>query len=357
MLVVFGIAAVYGASSVRAMQAFGDGGWFARRQLMGALAGIVVLLVFARVDYHLWQRRGWLILGLAAALLLILVLPFTQAVVTVENGARRWMKLGFFSFQPSEVAKFAVVVWAAMLATKKGDAVREFKQGLLPFMVIIIPVSTLVLLEPDLSTASLLVLLVAIVLFTAGAKIGHFLVIGLAAMPVLWQVIVSAPYRFQRIASFLSPGTELADASWQIQQSLIAIGAGKLFGVGFGQGLQKLGFLPYAYSDFVFATIGEEWGFVGVTMILLLYATFITIGFRIARTAPDRFGMLLATGLTTLIGLTALLHIAVSLNLVPTTGLPLPFVSHGRSSLLIALLSTGVLINIGNGRRSAGRRW
>jgi cell division protein FtsW len=175
-------------------------------------------------------------------------------------------------------------------------------------------------------------------------------------MPVLWQSIASAPYRLQRVASFLSPGTELAEASWQIKQSLIAIGAGQIFGVGFGQGLQKLGYLPLAYSDFIFSTIGEEWGFIGVLAIVLLYSTFIAMGFRIARFAPDRFGMLLATGLTTLIGLTAFLHIAVALSLVPTTGLPLPFISHGRSSLIMSLLCTGVLINIGGASLREGRR-
>jgi cell division protein FtsW len=242
-----------------------------------------------------------------------------------------------------------------MLAAKKGDAIRRFKQGLLPFIVIVIPIAGLIFLEPDLSTASLVVMLAAIVVFTAGAKIGHFLVMGLAALPVLWQSIASAPYRLQRVASFLSPGTELAEASWQVRQSMIAIGAGQLVGVGFGQGLQKLGYLPLAYSDFVFSTVGEEWGFLGVTVIVLLYATFIAVGFRIARFAPDRFGMLLATGLTALVGLTALLHIAVTLSLVPTTGLPLPFVSHGRSSLLVALFSTGVLINIGGASIREGR--
>jgi cell division protein FtsW len=243
-----------------------------------------------------------------------------------------------------------------MLATKKRAEVRRFKKGLLPFIVIAVPMAGLIFLEPDLSTASLVVMLVAIVVFTAGAKIGHFLVLGVVALPVLWQSIASAPYRLQRIASFLSPGTELAEASWQIKQSLIAIGAGQLFGVGFGQGLQKLGYLPLAYSDFVFSTIGEEWGFIGVFVVVLLYSTFIAMGFRIARFAPDRFGMLLATGLTALIGLTALLHIAVTLSLVPTTGLPLPFVSHGRTSLIMSLFCTGVLMNIGGASLREGRR-
>ena len=354
-LVMFGVAAVYSASGVQAMQEYGDGTWFARRQLIGAMVGIAVLLIFTRIDYRIWQRNAWAMLGFSALLLVLLLLPFTQEIVVARNGARRWLNAGLFTFQPSEFAKFTLIAWTAMLAAKKGDQIRRFKRGLLPVFVIVVPMAFLIFLEPDLSTASLIVMLAAIVVFTAGAKIGHFLIIGLVALPVLWQSIASAPYRLQRVASFLSPGTELVEASWQIKQSLIAIGAGQLFGVGFGQGLQKLGYLPLAYSDFVFSTIGEEWGFVGVLVVVLLYATFIATGFRIARFAPDRFGLLLATGLTALIGLTALLHIAVTLSLVPTTGLPLPFVSHGRSSLIIALFSTGVLINIGASSVRDGR--
>jgi len=355
-LVMFGVAVVYSASSVQAMQQFGDGSWFARRQLIGAVVGIAVLLVATRVDYHVWQRNAWALLGFSAVLLLFLLFPFSQEIVVTRNGARRWLNLGFVTFQPSEVAKFALIAWTAMLAAKKGNEVRQFKKGLLPIIVIVGPLAGLIFLEPDLSTASLAVMLAAIVVFTAGAKIGHFLLLGLIALPIIWQSIASAPYRLQRIASFLSPGTELAEQSWQIRQSLIAIGAGQLFGVGFGQGLQKLGYLPLAYSDFVFATIGEELGFLGVTLTVLLYATFVLVGFRIARFAPDRFGMLLATGLTALVGLTALLHIAVTLSLVPTTGLPLPFISHGRSSLLVALFSPGVLINIGGASLRKGQR-
>ena len=355
-LVMFGVAAVYSASGIQAMQEFGDGTWFARRQLIGAMVGVAVLLVVSRIDYRTWQRSAWVLVGFAAFLLLLLLLPFTQELVIARNGARRWLNLGFVTLQPSEIAKFTVIAWTAMLAAKKGDQVRQFKQGLLPFIVIVVPVAGLIFLEPDLSTASLVVMLAAIVVFTSGAKIGHFLLVGIVALPVLWQSIASAPYRLQRVASFLSPGTELAEASWQIKQSLIAIGAGQLFGVGFGQGLQKLGYLPLAYSDFVFSTIGEEWGFVGVFLMILLYSTFIAVGFRIAKHAPDRFGMLLATGLTALIGMTALLHIAVTLSLVPTTGLPLPFVSHGRSSLLMALFSTGVLMNIGGASIREGLR-
>ena len=189
-----------------------------------------------------------------------------------------------------------------------------------------------------------------------GAKIGHFLIVGLVALPILGGVIVSEFYRLQRVLTFLSPGEDPMRYSWQIRQSLLGFGSGGLFGAGFGKGSQKLGYLPEAHSDFIYSTIGEEWGFLGAAILVLLYGVLITLGFRVARTAPDRFGMLLATGITVLIGISAFTHIAVNLALAPTTGLPLPFISHGRTSLVVSLFITGVLINIGNSRLGTGKR-
>ena len=342
-LAVFGIAAVYGASSIVAVQS-GQSGWaFALRQLVGVAVGLFVLIVVSRVDYHFWQHLAWPLLGLTTALLLVLLLPGLRGFAPEVNGSRRWINLGIFTVQPSELAKFAV-------ATKKETAVREFRRGVLPFLVILAPLSGLILMEPDLSTAVEIVLLGGIVLFVAGAKIGHFLLLGLVAIPLAWHEATAVQYRLSRILTFMSPGADLSESNWQITQSMIGIGAGGVFGVGFGQGLQKLGYLPYAYSDFLFSTIGEEWGFVGVGLIILLFAVYIGLGFRIARTAADRLGTLLATGLTALVGVTAILHMAVTMALVPTTGLTLPFLSYGRSSLLISLLATGVIINIGTNR-------
>ena len=287
-------------------------------------------------------------------LLLVPYVPGTGAIAPEINGARRWVDVGVVIVQPSEIAKFAAVVWVSMLATKKGAQIRDLRHGLLPFIVIVLPTVLLIVFEPDLSTAALLVLIVGIVLFTAGARVGHFLVIGLIGVPVVWREIQGAQYQLTRVLTFLSPGADAADSSWQVSQSLLGIGSGRWFGVGFGEGLQKLGYLPYAYSDFIFSTIGEEWGFVGGGLVVLLFALYIGVGLRIARTASDRFGLLLATGLTAMVGVTAILHIAVTLALVPTTGLPLPFVSYGRSNLFISLLATGVIVSIGN-RRGASR--
>lgn len=349
-LVVFGIAAVYGASSVLAVQRGQPGAAFALRQALGVLLGGVLFLVAARLDYHAWARWAWPLIGISVLLLLVPFVPVVRWLAPEINGARRWIELGFFNFQPSEVAKLAVVAWTAMLASAKGDLVREFRRGVLPFMVVVLPVSALILFQPNLSTAALVALLAGVVLFTAGARIGHFLLLGLAAVPIAWREVVAVQYRLARVVSFLSPGEDSAQASWQITQSVIGVGAGRLLGVGFGEGQQKLGYLPLAYSDFLFSTIAEEWGFVGVCLVVLLYATIIGLGFRIARTAADRFGMLLATGLTALIGISAVVHMAVSLGLVPTTGLPLPFLSYGRSNLVISMVAAGTLVSIGRGR-------
>lgn len=346
-LVVFGVAAVYGASSIVAVQSGEPGSVFALRQLVGVTIGGGVLFVAARMDYHVWQRMAWQLLGVVSLLLLILLLPFASAIVLEIHGARRWIGIGGVSFQPSEFAKFAVLVWTAMLAAKKGNRIREFNRGLLPFLVVLVPVAGLILLEPALSMALSVCLLAGIVLFSAGARIGHFIVIGLVAVPFAWREVTAIQYRMQRWLTFLGPGTDYADSGWQIQQSLMGIGAGRLFGVGFGQGMQKMGYLPYGYSDFIFSTIGEEWGFVGVTVLILLFVTFVGLGLRIARTSRDRFGTLLAVGLTSLVGVTAFLHMAVTLGVVPTTGLPLPFISYGRSNLIVSMLATGVLVSIG----------
>jgi len=351
ILVVFGLAAVYGASSLVMISGGQVGSGFALRQALGAAVGGIVATILARTDYRKWQRAAWPVLALAAVLLVIPLLPFTHRITPTINGARRWVNLGFVTVQPSELTKFAVVVWTAMLAAKKGERIRTFQYGLLPFIVVIAPLVALIFLEPNLSMALLVALLAGVVLFTAGARIGHFLAIGVVATPLLFGAVASAQYRLARIVTFLNPGSAPSEATWQVHQSLVGIGAGRFFGVGLGQGQQKLGYLPYAYSDFIFSTIGEEWGFLGVLAILVMFGSFVWVGFRIARSAGDSFGQLLAVGLTALIGVTAALHMAVTLALLPATGITLPFISYGRSSLFVALVATGVLVSIGRGRR------
>ncbi|HJR34782.1 MAG TPA: putative peptidoglycan glycosyltransferase FtsW [Gemmatimonadales bacterium] len=345
VLPVFGIASLYAAAAMedRPFDLFA-------KQLAGAGLGAMALLIVSRVDYHRWRTLAWPLLLLALAALVVVVLPFTGSIAPSINGARRWLDLGPASFQPSELARFAIVVWTAMLAAKKGDAVRGFKKGVLPFLLIIGVMSFLILIEPNLSMATLVALLGGVVLFTAGAKIGHFLLLGVAALFGGLSLIWAEPYRLQRLKCFLEPCEGGGD--WQLQQALLGFGSGGPLGVGYGHGQLKMNYLPYAHSDFLGATIGEEWGFLGVLVISLLFFIFCWLGFRIAKTAPDPFGQYLATGLTASVALAALLHGAVNLGLMPTTGLALPFMSSGLSALLVALFSVGVLVNIG---RSRGR--
>jgi cell division protein FtsW len=351
-LVVVGLVAVYGASSLVSTPGGEVGSAFALRQLVGALAGGVCAILCARADYHAWQRAAWPLLAVTALLLCIPVLPFTHAIAPTINGARRWVQLGPVTLQPSELAKFTVVIWTAMLAAKKGEQIRTFQRGVLPFLFVLVPLLALIFLEPNLSMALLVALLAGTVLFAAGARIGHFLAVGVVAAPLAFGAVASAQYRLARVLTFLNPGSAPAEATWQVHQSLVGIGAGKVLGVGLGQGQQKLGYLPYAYSDFIFSTIGEEWGFLGVSVLLLLFATFLWLGFRIARSARDPFGQLLAVGLTGSIGISALLHVGVSLAVLPATGVTLPFISYGRSSLFMALVMTGVIIGVGEGRKA-----
>jgi cell division protein FtsW len=344
-LTVFGIANLYGAASVGA-----SGFMMAMKQLAIGLAGGLALLGLSRLDYRRLRALAWPLLMVAIGLLLITVLPegLTGWLSPERNGARRWIQVPGFQFQPSEVAKYAVVVWAAALAAKKGAQVRQFKKGVLPFLVMIGVVCLLIMRQPNLSMTVLVAMLGSVVLFTAGARIGHFLLLIASAGLVGYQLIITSDYRSRRLASFLGDGP--VDAAMQVNESVVALGSGGVLGLGFGQGRAKLAHVPYAYSDFIFSSIGEEWGLVGVVVVVTLFALFGWVGYRIARTAPDSFGQFLAAGLTTAICLTAGLHMAVTLNLMPTTGLTLPFVSHGGSSLLMSLAATGLLASIGRMR-------
>lgn len=346
ILTVFGIASVYSAASFQS-NAIRE----VLKQLSAAFVGGLGMLVASRIDYRRWRQGAWVLLFVTVVLLLICVVPGTEALAPRTNGARRWLRLPGGTFQPSELARFAIVVWAAALAAKKGERIRDFKKGMLPILVITGLVSLLVLLEPNLSMATVVALLGAVVLFTAGARIGQFMLLGVAAVFLAVAAIQAEPYRFARVRCFLGlAGKCEGTTGWQVGQATIGFASGRLVGVGFGEGQLKLNYLPEAPSDFLFATIGEEWGFLGVTVVVSLFAAFCWLGFRIAKTAPDPFGQFLATGLTASVGLTALMHMAVNTNLMPTTGLGLPFLSAGRSNLLVTLVAAGVLISVGRMR-------
>jgi len=357
-LVAFGIATIYGASSLVKLRGGGVvGGSYALTQFTGALLGGILMITLSRMDYRRLRPLAWPLMFGSILILIIIILPFTPHAISPRiNGARRWFQLGPIRFQASELVRLAVIIWCAMLATKKGEQVRQFKKGVMPFLIILGFVSLLILLQPNMSMAVLVALLGGIVLFSAGAKIGHFLLLGIVAVIGGLQLIQMAGYRAARLDKFLNG----AEGTSQMHQSIVGVGSGGLFGVGFGQGQQKFGYVPYSYSDFIFSAIGEEWGFIGVLLMVTLFGIFCWLGFRIAKTAEDPFGQYLATGLTAAVGVTAVMHMMVTLSLMPTTGLTLPFVSYGRSSLVVSLVGTGILLSIGRMRgkpeKRSGRR-
>ncbi len=346
VLLSFGLVMLYSASAANAQMSGLEDYHFVVRQAMGGAMGLVGLAVFARIDYRHLRRLAWPLLGAVTLLLLVVVMPGTQAIAPEINGARRWLVLGGLTLQPSEFAKLAIVIWTAALAVKKQDKLPSLSRGLLPFLIVWGAVVGLIVLEPSLSAGMIVVLLASLVVFAAGARIGHFLVLGVVGLPLLWSQVETAAYRMRRVVAFLDPSHDPAGVSYQIRQSLIAVGSGGVFGRGFGRGEQKFGFLPEPHNDFLFAMIGEEWGFIGVFAVVALFVAFGMVGYRVARQAPDLFGSLLAIGATNVIVVQAFLHMAVNLALVPTTGVTLPFFSYGRSSLLVCLAAVGVLISI-----------
>lgn len=348
-LVLVGLLTVYSASSFIAQKQGLADHYYLRQQASKALVGLVGLYVIARVDYRIYRQLAWPLLAATAVALLLLVLPGTEAIAPPRNGARRWLDLGV-RVQPSEVAKLVMVIWTAALAAKKGEQVRSLRWGLAAFAVIYLPIGFLIMLEPDLSSVALIALICAIVLFAAGARIGHFILLGVLSLPILWEYIQAASYRMTRIVTFLHGGSDTAGVGYQLNQSLIAVGSGGVFGVGYGESAQKYYFLPEPHNDFAFAIIAEEWGLVGVVAIAVAIALIGFLGLRIARRAPDSFGFLLAVGLTMLIVVSALVHMGVTMGLLPTTGVTLPFISYGGSNLVVSLAAVGILLNVGSWR-------
>jgi len=348
VLLSFGLATVYSASAIVEMQAGFGHAHLLVRQLIGVAVGLLLLAIAAKMDAELWEKLAWPIMILSLVLLLIVILPFTVGIAPRIHGARRF--LFGSSLQPSELGKLAVVIWTSMLIVKKGPALRGLTKGLLPFLVVVGTMDILVMLEPDLSTAMMFTLVLGIILFAGGVRIGHFVALGVMLIPLLYVKIERLNYVLLRMSAFFDPGAAPLEVNYQLRQSLIAVGSGQIFGVGFGRGRQQYGFLPFGYDDFIAGHIGEEWGFIGLGLLVLAFALYAALGFRIARKARSPFLQLVAVGLTVTMVLTAYLHIGVATGLLPTTGLTLPFISYGRSNLILSLVMTGILINIGSTR-------
>lgn len=348
ILLSFGLATVYSASAIVEMQAGYGHAHLLVRQVLGMAFGLVLFAVAAKMDAEIWERWAWPLMILSLVLLVVVILPFTASIAPRIHGSRRYLFGG--SLQPSELAKLAVVVWTSMLLIKKGPALRRLTKGLLPFLVVIGALDILVMLEPDLSTAMMFTTVMGVVLFAGGVRVGHFVALGVMLIPLLYVKIERLNYVLLRMTAFFDPGAAPLEVSYQLRQSLIAVGSGQIFGVGFGKGRQQYGFLPFGYDDFIAGHIGEEWGFVGLALLVLAFALYAVLGFRIARKARTPFLQLVAVGLTVTMVLTAYLHIGVATGLLPTTGLTLPFISYGRSNLVLSLVMTGILVNIGSTR-------
>lgn len=349
-LLAIGVIMVFSASSATAAGTRGDAYYYLKRQASWAGLGIIALVIFMNIDYRIWRRTGKLLLLLTIILLLLVLLP---SVGQVGLGARRWLSLGPINIQPSEITKLSLVIYLAGYLAHKGEEIRKFWNGLFPALALMGGTFLLILLQPDLGTAAALAGTLAMMLFTAGAEMSHLLGLGLASLPVLLYAIFSEEYRARRFFSFLNPEADPLGSGYHIIQSLYALGSGGPVGLGLGRSRQKWYYLPERHTDFIYAIIGEELGFIGAVFVLLLFLLFAWRGFRVAITAPDSFGSLLAVGITTMISLQALINIGVVTGSLPITGIPLPLISYGGSSLLPSLAAIGILLNISSHCRTS----
>src|SRR5436190_10341055 len=342
LLVGLSVVMVYSASAVVMMEKFRRPCLFLTRQAMWAALGVVLLGVVMRFDYHHYKQPVliWVCLG-GVALALVAVL-FSQPV----NHARRWFAVGGLGIQPSELAKLAAIFFIADTLERRLHRINEFNYALLPIAVVVGGIVGLILLEPDFGTSMSLLLIAAVMVFAAGINYRYVLGVFLCALPAVAFLVMGTAYRRQRVLTFLDPWRDPLGAGFQIIQSLIAVGTGGVWGRGLMNGVQKLFYLPEPHTDFIYSVIAEELGLVGATAVIVCFVIITWRGMRAALRAPDSFGAFLAVGLTTMIAVQALVNISVVLGLMPTKGIPLPFVSAGGSSLLVNLIGMGILLNV-----------
>nr|WP_094547570.1 stage V sporulation protein E [Petroclostridium xylanilyticum] len=341
ILLSFGLIMVFSASSASAFYDYNDSYYVIKRQLMWAVLGLFAMFFMAGFDYKRLNRLSVPILVVSIILLIAVLIVGTEV-----NGAQRWLGFGGLTIQPSEVAKLAVIIFFSSSLAKKKDKIKKFFTGLMPYLMILGVVAALVILEPHLSGTVVIALVSVILLFAAGARIFHFVILSLPAIAGLVIAVIVEPYRMRRIVSFLNPWEYKMNEGWQIIQSLYAIGSGGLFGLGLGRSRQKFLYIPEAQNDFIFSILCEELGFVGAATVLVLFLILIWRGIKIALNAPDTFGSLLATGIISLIAVQVLINIAVVTSSMPVTGMPLPFFSAGGSSLLFIMAGMGIVLNI-----------
>jgi cell division protein FtsW len=351
-LVVFGLVMVLSASSVSAYREYGSSFLFFVRQLAYAGVGVLALLVVARIRYRAWQRLCVPLLVLSGAMLVLVLLP---GFGTVAGGSARWLRLGPITVQPSELAKLAVVAFVATLLARRWRRLDDLRQVTVPLVPVCGVICALILLQPDMGTTVIIVATIFVLLFVAGTRIRHLLVGGLGLGALGVGLMAVEGYRWARVVSFINPWADPQGSGYQTIQSLIALTSGGTVGVGLGAGRQKWSYVPNAHTDFIFAILGEELGLAGTLTVIALFGILVYAGIRIALRAPETFGRLLAAGITGWLGIQALTNLGAVTGVLPITGVPLPFVSFGGSSLVVSLAAVGVLVSVGRARRSTTR--
>jgi cell division protein FtsW len=347
-LVGIGIVMVYSASSALAFKKFGSEYYFLKKQSLFALLGIVALIICSRFPYRFFRSLTYPLLILA---LISLAAILVTGLGYSAGGAKRWFRLGNFSFQPSEFARFALIIYLAYSMNKKKDVLKNFYVGFLPHIMMLFMFTVLIIFQPDFGSVVILGVLTWIMLFVGGVRLSYLIASLGLILPAAYFFMISADYRLKRITSFLDPWQHSANDGYQIVHSLMAFGTGGIWGAGIGNGYQKLFYLPEPHTDFIFSVIGEELGLWGILIILGLYILILWRGISIASNCGDSFGSFLAIGLTTAIGLQVCVNMGVALGLLPTKGLTLPFLSYGGTSLLLNMAYIGILMNIGTAKK------
>jgi cell division protein FtsW len=353
-LLAYGLIVLYSASTVQSFANFGNTSTYIVHQILyGAVIGLIAMFIFAKMDYHVWQKYLPVLIFSSIFLLVLVKIP---GLGHSAGGADRWIEFGPISFQPAELAKLVVILYLASWVDKKRGNLNDFYYGILPTLIIIGLFSLLILWQPDFGTMLVLLLVAFFMLFAAGVNWKYFFYSIVCSALALYLVIKIEPYRVKRLATFFNPGLDPQGISYQINQALIAVGSGGLLGFGYGLSRQKHNYLPEVMNDSIFAVFAEELGFFRVLIALGLFLAFAIKGFQIAKNAPDIFGRMVALGITSWITLQALVNIAAILNLLPLTGIPLPFFSYGSTALISNLAACGILLNIskaGHGHKAA----
>ncbi len=343
LLSLFGIVMIYSSSYIWAEYKYGNPYKYVINQSVFACIGFFLMWIVSKIDYHFYDKYSNKILVICIILLVLVLIP---GIGTVRNGSRSWFGIGSLGIQPSEFAKLALIVFTSKYLANNGDYIKYFKKGLLPILIIVLLVFGLIMLQPDFGTGTIIVMSVMVLLFVGGMNMKFVykaIILGIMGVVVL---ILMAPYRLQRILSFLNPWSDPLGSGFQIIQSLYAIGPGGILGLGLGNSIQKHFYLPEPQTDFIFSIISEEFGFAGVLIVACLFLILIITGFKISKNKIDLFGKYLSFGITFQMAFQTLLNLMVVVGLIPVTGVTLPFLSYGGSSLLITLISMGILINI-----------